>query len=260
MTKGLFDLAGKVGLVTGGNGGLGLAFARGLAKQGADVIIWGRNAEKNAEAERELQGFGVRTFSQVVDVASEEAVDAAFDAAVAKFGRIDCVIPNAGIANRAPSTAEMTTKAYEDLLAINLHGAFYTLRAAAKYMTARSEKGDAGGSIILCGSGAALGGVPGLAHYAIAKGGLAALTRVMSTELGKHQVRVNMVLPGHFKTELGGKKADAVFDALGAQTPLLRAGDPAELEGIVAYLASDAARYHTGDMITIDGGWRASYF
>lgn len=148
MGENLFDLTGKAALVIGGNSGLGLAFAIGLARAGADVIIRGRRASRNAE----------------VDVTDEQAVIDGMAAAVAQFGRLDCVVANAGAATVAPID-QMTGEVWHHLLAVNLHGVFYTCRAAAKHMKQRAEAGDPGGSIILNGSLAVFAGVPGLAHY-----------------------------------------------------------------------------------------------
>lgn len=259
MGDSMFDLTGSVGLVTGGNGGLGLAFARGLARQGAHIVIWGRDAAKNDRARAEIEGFGVHVLAQTVDVTSEAAVSDGFDAALAHFGRLDCVVANAGYAQVTP-TIEMASDIWHGLLNTNLHGAFYTLREAARRMVARAQAGEKGGSLIICGSGAVFSGVPGLAHYAASKSGLAGVMRVMAVELAPHQIRVNMIAPGYFATDIGGGDNSETVAMFASRTPLQRAGDPAELEGAVAYLASNAARYHTGDILNIDGGWLASHF
>ena len=133
-SKGAFDLTGKVALVTGANSGIGLGFARGIAEAGGDVVIWGRREERNAAAARELAERGVRVQSRRVDVSSEQQVRDGFAAALDEMGRVDCVIANAGIATLAPSFAEMSTELYQELLATNLHGAFFTLRAGAAHM------------------------------------------------------------------------------------------------------------------------------
>jgi NAD(P)-dependent dehydrogenase (short-subunit alcohol dehydrogenase family) len=259
MSKGLFDLTGKVTLVTGGNSGLGLGFARGIAKQGGDLMLWARSAEKNAAAKAELEQFGVRVETRSVDVASEEAVIQGMAEAAELFGRIDCVIANAGISNPAPSVLDLDSKRYHDLLAINMHGAFYTLREGARHMVARAERGDPGGSLIACGSLSLFLGVPGMEHYAAAKGGVATIVRGMALELGKYGIRANVVAPGYIKTDLGrdreGSELSATDEFFASSTPIPRVGYPEDFEGIIAYLASDAARFHTGDTIVIDGGY-----
>jgi NAD(P)-dependent dehydrogenase (short-subunit alcohol dehydrogenase family) len=247
-----FDLTGKVTLVSGANSGLGLGFATGIAKAGGDVVIWGRRAEKNAEAAEALRAHGRRVLAQEVDVRDEARVDAAFAEAVAELGRIDGVIANAGIQYLQPSFAEMRTDDYLGLLDVNLHGATYTLRAGVRHML---ERGG-GGSLITCGSLTVVAGVPRIQAYTAAKGALQAMTRSIAVEYGRHGIRCNMILPGRIATDLsGGKPQD---DRRFSVIPIPRSGTPADCEGIVVYLISDASAYHTGDMITIDGGLSVS--
>jgi NAD(P)-dependent dehydrogenase (short-subunit alcohol dehydrogenase family) len=138
MSSGMFDLTGKVVVSTGANSGIGLAFLHGCAKQGADVVVWGRRADKNAVALEELKAMGApRVHAEAVDVSDEAAVDAAFASTLDVMGRVDCVFANAGFQNRAESFPDMTSEMYHDLLNVNLHGAFYTLRA-----TTRKRKGS----------------------------------------------------------------------------------------------------------------------
>ncbi|CAN7652070.1 SDR family oxidoreductase [Phenylobacterium sp. LjRoot219] len=263
--QGLFDLTGKKALVTGGNSGLGLGFARGLAKQGADVMIWARSEEKNCAAEVELRQYGGEVLSRALDVASEDAVVRQMQEAAEAMGRLDCVIANAGVSSHRPSILDLDSKTYHDLLNINLHGAFYTLREAARHMVIRAKAGDPGGSIIVCGSLSVYLGVPGLSHYAAAKGALASMMRSMAVELGPFGVRVNMVAPGYIKTDLGrhrgqasageGAEASPMDKRFIEHTPMKRVGYPQDFEAITAYLASDGAAFHTGDVIVIDGGY-----
>lgn len=257
MTTDLFDLSGKTALVTGANAGLGFAYARGLARAGADIMIWGRRQEMNEQAAAELEQFGGRVLSRCVDVASEAEVVAGVEDAVARLGRLDCVVANAGFATRANSTVDMSSAMYHDLLDVNLHGAFYTLRETAAHMVTRSRAGDTGGSIIICGSLSITRGVPGMGHYAAAKGALNSLSKTMAVELGPYQIRVNVVAPGFVATEM--TQADPALYAelekhISNSTPLGRVGQPEEFEGIAIYLASDMSRFHTGDTIVIDGG------
>jgi NAD(P)-dependent dehydrogenase (short-subunit alcohol dehydrogenase family) len=264
----LFDLTGKKSLVTGGNSGLGLGFARGLAKQGSDVMLWSRNQERNRVAEEELRAFGVQSYSRPVDVSSEKAVVDGVAEAVETMGRLDCVIANAGTFSAAPSFEEMTSEMYHALLNTNQHGAFYTLREGARHMVERAKKGDPGGSLIICGSLSIFRGVPGMAHYGAAKGALTSMMRSAAVDLGKYGIRINVVAPGLIMTgeatweSQGGPPAnahepDARHQGFIDRTPLGRLGYPNDFEGIAAYLASDASRYHTGDVITIDGGFMA---
>lgn len=260
----MFDLTGKTALVTGGNGGLGLAFARGMAKQGSNAILWGRNEKKNAAAVAELTALGVEAFAQVVDVSDEAQVIAGFAEAVKRVGRIDCVVQNAGFANGAASFMDITSEQYHAQMNVALHGGFYTLREAARHMVARAEAGSPGGSIILCGSGSVFGGLRGMEHYGAAKSGLAAMMRGMAAELGRYGIRVNMIAPGYVRTDIGGSandpRAEAAEKMIASRTPIPRICHLEDVEGAAAYLASDAASYHSGDILVIDGGFLASYF
>jgi NAD(P)-dependent dehydrogenase (short-subunit alcohol dehydrogenase family) len=203
VARGLFDLTGRVALATGANSGIGLGFLQGCAKQGADVVVWGRRKDKNAAALRALQSLGApRAHSEEVDVADENAVNAAFASTLRTMGRVDCVFANAGLSSRAPSFADMTSVMYHDLLNVNLHGAFYTLRAAAQHMRMRAQAGDPGGSIVACGSLSIFHGLPLMQHYAAAKGALAAIIKGLAVEMAPFGMRANMIAPGFSLTVL----------------------------------------------------------
>ncbi len=259
MAKGLFDCAGKVTMVTGGNSGIGLGFAMGPAKMGGDIAIWARNAEKNAKAKELLLAAGAgRVETYHVDVTSEEAVVAGFAQLVSDFGRVDCVFANAGRTSNSRSFLTMDSQEWHTLLDISLHGAFYTLREAAKCMVARAEAGEPGGSLVYCGSLSMLQGIAGIQNYAAAKGGMGAVIRGIASELGQYGIRANTIAPGYIKTGFmeGGdsemiKQIDGFFSS---KTPIARPGLPVDFEGIGAYLCSDASSFHSGDTIVIDGG------
>lgn len=215
-------------------------------------MIWGRRADRNAEAVEMLRGHGTRVHSQAVDVANEAAVRRGFAEAVEAMGRIDGFVANAGINSRAESFTDMTTEQYHELLNVNLHGAFYGLQEAVRHMKARYDREGVGGSIVTCGSLSVVAGIPRIQHYVAAKGALATITRSLAVEYGAQDIRVNMVLPGRIVTELGGgtggnpEKWECI--------PMPRMGTPEDCAGIVVYLLSDAARYHTGTSIAVDGG------
>jgi len=260
MAENLFDLTGKVALVTGANAGLGLAMAEGLARAGADIVIWGRREDRNAEAAERLRAHGGRVAHRAVDVSDEQSIIEAFASAIAEMGRLDCVIPNAGFASMFP-VEDMSSEKWHDLLKVNLDGAFYTAREACKHMKQRSLAGDRGGSIIFNGSLAVFTGVPGMTHYAAAKGGLNAAMRTMAVEMGVFDVRCNMICPGYIPTELGDSPENQpLIDATLARSPIKTIGTPEDLQGIVVYLASDLSKYHTGDTITLDGGMMAQCY
>ena len=260
----LFDCTGKVTLVTGGNGGIGLGFARGVAQLGGDIAIWARNEEKNAAARAELLAAGAgRVETYQVDVSAEEAIVAGYQALLADFGRIDCVFANSGRASRSRSVLTLDAAEWHDLLAVNLHGAFFTLREGAKAMVARAEAGEPGGSLVYCGSLSMFHGIAGIENYAASKGGMGAVIRGMASELGKYGIRANTIAPGYIKTGIGTggemtpemqARMAAVDAHFSAKTPIHRPGTPEDFEGIGAYLASDASSYHSGDTIVIDGG------
>ena len=253
----LFDLTGKVVLVTGANSGLGFGFASGVAKCGGDVVVWGRRAEKNEEAAEHLLAMGAgRVHTQCVDVSSEDQVTRATTEAIDAMGRIDGLVANAGFSTMRPFH-EMTTQDYEAMLAVSQHGGFFTLREGVRHMKARADAGDPGGSVIVCGSLTNIFGHRDLAHYAAAKGAMAAIMRCLAVEYGNDGIRANMVCAGLFYTGmLGGVPEDQLpyTDVLREKNPIPRWGYPADIEGITAYLMSDCSSYHTGDLIVIDGG------
>lgn len=263
--KSVFDLSGKVTLITGGNGGLGMGFARGIAKQGGDLVLWGRNLEKNKRSAMELEALGVKVMTMQVDVSSREQVVNAYQEIVKQMGRIDAVFANAGIPPpKHHSLLDVSPDEYHNLLAVNLHGAVYTLQEGARIMVERSIAGDPGGSLVFCGSLSMFKGLPGKEAYAISKAGVGALIRCMASEMGQYGIRANSIAPGYIKTEMTGgavhgqqQPQDEWTDIdryFGAKTPVSRPGFPADFEGIAAYLVSDASSFHSGDTIVIDGG------
>lgn len=257
MSRGMFDLTGKVVLSTGANSGIGLAFLHGCAKQGADVVLWGRRADKNAEAVESLKALGApRVHAEAVDVSDEAAVEAAFTSTLKAMGRVDCVFANAGYQDKAPSFPDMTSEMYHNLLNVNLHGGFYTLRAAARHMRDRAQAGDPGGSIVVCGSLTLFQGRQGLEHYAAAKGALSVMVKGLAVEMGQYGVRANMIAPGMILTGMtsGNPHTESIIKHFSAITPLKRPGYMSDIEGPAAYLASDASAFHTGDILIVDGG------
>jgi NAD(P)-dependent dehydrogenase (short-subunit alcohol dehydrogenase family) len=253
---GLFDLTGKVVLATGANSGIGLGFLQGCAKHHADVVVWGRRADKNAEALVALKELGAkRVHAEAVDVSDEAAVSEAFANTLRVMGRVDCVFANAGFHQRVESFADLSSADYHALLNVNQHGAFYTLREAARHMRERAKNGDPGGSLVACGSLSMFHGLQGMEHYAAAKGALAAMMKGLAVELGQYGVRANMLAPGFIMTGfVDDARAAAISERFAAITPLQRPGCVADIEGPAVYLASDASRFHTGDILVVDGG------
>lgn len=256
-----FDLTGKVALVTGGNGGnggIGFGMAEAMAQAGADVVIWGSNPRKNADAEVRLNPIGVRVLTQVVDVADEHAVKAGMAEAVAKMGRIDTVIANAGIVGDAPSFSKFSTETYRKVLSVNLDGVFFTFREACNHMVGRAGAGDkVGGSLVVISSLSAIDGAARNEAYAASKGAVISMIRAIAVEHARYGIRANAILPGWIATDMSaGAHGDEKFhNAVIKRVPIRRWGQPADFGGMAVYLASDASAFHTGDSFVIDGGY-----
>jgi NAD(P)-dependent dehydrogenase (short-subunit alcohol dehydrogenase family) len=251
-----FDLTGKVALVTGGNGGIGLGMAEAMAQSGADIVIWGTNAEKNAAAEKKLAAYGCRTASRKVNVADEAEVIAGMQNAINTMGRVDCVVANAGIGGSAPF-AEMTTELFRKIHAVNEEGVFWTFREAAKHMIDRAKSGDARGSLVVVASTAGIEGAARNSAYGASKGAVMSMARALAVELARYGVRVNSIAPGWIATDMtAGAQSNPVFaEKVIPRVPARRWGQPEDFGGIAVYLASDASSYHTGETFVIDGGY-----
>jgi len=251
-----FDLTGKVALVTGGNSGIGLGMAHGLAQAGAKVAIWGRTADRNTAAVAALQAHGGEVFAQAIDVADEQAVVDGFAALLDKFGRADFVVANAGIGGGGPFTG-MTTERWRRVTAVDLDAVFWTFREACKHMVARAEAGDPGGSLAVTGSTSAIHGAPGNQAYASSKAAVGAMVRGLAVEFARYGVRANAILPGWIRSEMTKplQAWDKFNEKAIARVPMRRWGEPEDFAAIAIYLASDASRFHTGDSIVIDGGY-----
>lgn len=256
MRHNLFDLTGKTALVTGGNSGIGLGFAEGVAKHGANVCIWGTNAEKNAAALDVLRQYDTKVHAIQCDVSNEAAVLAAFGETLAVFGRVDSCFANAGIGAGGPF-ADLDYATWRKVLDVNLDGLFFTLRSAAKHMKERAERGDAGGRLIGTASLGALCGMARAEAYAASKGAVISIMQGLAVEFARYGVTANSILPGHIKTAMTERNyANEKFhNAVMPRIPLRRWGDKSDFEGIAVYLMSDASAYHTADRFLIDGGF-----
>lgn len=248
-----FDLAGKTALITGGNSGIGLGMAKALAAAGADVCIWGTNADKNAQAERSLAGAGRQVRAMICDVSDETAVEATFAATVDAFGGVDACFVNAGVSGRGQSFLDMTTEEWRRVLDVNLDGAFYTLRAATRHMAGQ----ESGGAIVVTASLAALEGQPRGEHYAASKGALIAMMRAIAVEFARSRIRANAIVPGWIHTDMTEKflDSDVVRERVLPRVPMRRWGSGDDFGALAVYLASDASAYHTGDTFVIDGAY-----
>jgi NAD(P)-dependent dehydrogenase (short-subunit alcohol dehydrogenase family) len=252
-----FDLSGKIALVTGGNRGIGLGMADALAQAGADIVLWGTNAARNAEAVKSLKAHGTRVFAARIDVSKEaEVVDGMRDA-VSRMGRVDSVFANAGIGVPVKSFADISTEDFRKVVAVNEEGAFFTLREAAKHMIERAKGGDAGGSLVGVASLAGIEGAGRNQHYGATKGAVIAMMRGIAVELARYGVRANTIAPGWIATDMTQRAQDnpAFAEKVIPRIPMRRWGKPEDFGGIAVYLASDASAYHTGDLFIVDGGY-----
>jgi 2-deoxy-D-gluconate 3-dehydrogenase len=252
---GAFDLTGRVALVTGGNGGIGLGLARGLAKAGASLVIAGRNAEKNAAAVAELTALGAPCQALEVDVADEAACRAMPEAANAKFGRLDVLINNAGIA-RGGLPQAISLADWNAVLQTNLTAVMVASQAAYPLMRAQG-----GGKIINIGSMYAVFGGPFQPAYAASKGAVVQLTKSLAAAWARNNIQVNAILPGWIITEMtaGARTSMAGFsDNIVGRTPAGRWGEPTDFEGVAVFLASPASDFVTGATLAVDGGFSIS--
>jgi NAD(P)-dependent dehydrogenase (short-subunit alcohol dehydrogenase family) len=244
----LFDLSGKVALVTGASSGLGRHFAGVLAHRGAAVALAARRVERLTEVADGITQAGGRATAVALDVTEAQSVNAAFDAAERALGPVDIVINNAGV----PSSgwfAKTTDEAWRQVLDVNLDGVFRVGREAARRMTGR------GGSIVNVASILGLGVLKGLSSYATSKAAVVQLTKAMALELARDGIRVNALAPGYFATELNDAfLASDAGQRLKSRVPMQRFGRMEELDGALLLLASDAGSFITGSVLTVDGG------
>jgi len=244
----LFDLSGKVALVTGGSRGLGHEMALAFARAGADVVVASRKAEACASTAREVEALGRKALAHACHVGDWQALDALVDAAYARFGKVDVLVNNAGMSPLYPSLAEVSEALWDKVLAVNLKGPF---RLTANVGT-RMAAGD-GGSIINVSSIAAIRPTPTETPYAAAKAGLNALTEAFAHAFGP-KVRVNCIMAGPFLTDIAKAWDPKMKQYMEATSALRRAGEPGEIVGTALYFASAASSFTTGAILRVDGG------
>jgi 2-deoxy-D-gluconate 3-dehydrogenase len=246
------ELKGRVAVVTGGNGGIGLGMARGLAGAGAAVVVSGRNAEKSRRAVTELASLGAEAVAIEADVADEAAVEALIRKTVDRFGRLDVLVNNAGMNIRKP-VQDLTLAEWRRVLDTNLTSAFLSCRAAYPVM-----KRGGGGKIINIGSMMSIFGTSFAPAYAASKGGIVQLTKAMASAWARDNIQVNAVLPGWIDTELtrnARREVQGLHDRVLARTPADRWGEPDDLSGIAVFLGGPASDFVTGTAIPVDGGY-----
>ena len=251
----MFDLTGKVALVTGGNGGIGLGMAQGLAKAGARVIIAARNAQKSAAAVESLKALGSDSFALALDVTDEASVQKAFDEVAARCGRLDILVNNAGTTVRKP-VDQLALAEWHQVMDTNLTSAFLCSRAAHPHL-----KAAGGGKIINIGSMMSIFGAPYAPAYAASKAGIVQLTKSTALSWAADQIQVNAILPGWFETELtdGARtQIPGLYERVKTRAAAGRWGQPSDIAGTAVFLASAASDYVTGTAIPVDGGFSIS--
>jgi 2-deoxy-D-gluconate 3-dehydrogenase len=248
----LFDLSGRVAIVTGGNGGIGLGMAEGMAAAGATIVLAGRNAEKGAAAVRQIAQSGGKAEFAEVDVTDEASCRALIDSAAGKHGRLDILINNAGTnIRKAPDLLSLAE--WRSVIDTNLTSAFVCTHAAYPHM-----KKSGGGKIINIGSMLSIFGTSFAPAYAASKGGIVQFSRACATAWAKDNIQVNAVLPGWIDTELtrgARREVEGLHERVLARTPTGRWGDPKDFAGIAVFLGGPASDFVTGTAIPVDGGF-----
>ncbi|MGI9149405.1 MAG: SDR family NAD(P)-dependent oxidoreductase [Chloroflexota bacterium] len=253
----MFDLHGKIAIVTGGNGGIGLGIARGLAAAGADVAVAGRNADKTAAAVAELQQLGIRALGLRADVAQEAEVHRMVADTVSGLGGVDILVANAGM-NVRKSPESYSLAEWHTIVETNLTGVFASCQAVYPELKRRG-----GGKILTIGSMASIFGFDVAAVYAATKGGVVQLTRSLASAWAKDNIQVNCVLPGWIDTELtqGARRAvPGLHERVIDRTPADRWGKPDDLAGVGVFFCSQASDFVTGTALPVDGGFSSSMF
>jgi 2-deoxy-D-gluconate 3-dehydrogenase len=245
------DLHGTVALVTGASRGLGRAGVLALAAAGADVALTGRAVDDLARVADEARAYGVRAETYRADVRDAAEIERMVESALAAFGRIDVLVNNAGIAGREKPFLELDAADWDEVVAVDLRAPALCARAVGRSMAARRQ-----GRIVNVASIGALMPLSRLSAYCAAKAGLVQLTRVMALELARHNIQVNAVCPGYFGTPMNEQffATPAGQDLIRRAIPMRRLGEPAELAPTIVFLASPAASFMTGSVITVDGG------
>lgn len=250
MTDRIFDLSGHVALVTGGNGGLGLAMARGLIKAGAAVAIWGRNTAKNAEAVAALTAAGGEAAAFACDVTDRASCEVAFAQTLARFGRIDSCFANAGGSGVRGAFHEQSIEDWRSTHALNVESVVTTFQLAIAHWLDRGTPGK----LIVTSSVASMIGLPMASGYCATKAAVQGLVRALAIEYGRAGIRANAIVPGFIETEMSLDTPKYFQDGCRRRAASGEIGQLADMEGVAVFLASDESRFMTGQCLVLDGG------
>lgn len=253
----MFDLSGKTALITGGNSGIGLGMAKGLARCGCEVSIWGRNKEKTEQAYEALKSYGPKITKQICDVSNASSVAECFHQTLKDHGRVDGCFANAGMGDNRGPFDEIEDEAWTKVMNTNLGGAFYVFRLAARHMRERAEAGDAFGRLVGTSSLSALSGMPGGQHYVSSKGGLISMMRSLAVEYARFGVTANSIIPGFVETAMTDDLIahPAFTKKVLPRIPMRRVGIGDDFAALAAYIMSDGSSWHTGQDFIVDGGY-----
>jgi NAD(P)-dependent dehydrogenase (short-subunit alcohol dehydrogenase family) len=246
----LFDLTGQVAIVTGGNSGIGLAFAKGLVKSGAKVAIWGRNQQKNTEAIAQLQTLGGDVVDFICDVTDEKQAIEAFEATISHFGKVDICFANAGGSGKKGMLHKFSAEDWNDIINLNLTSVVNTYKPVIAHLIER----NAPGKLIVTSSVAAEMGTGYAAGYGTTKAAVLGLTRALAIELGRNNIQVNAILPGYIETEMSLSSPQAFQDATKRRSASGNNGTLGQMEGVAVFMASRHTDFMTGQGIILDGG------
>tara|TARA_B100000427_G_scaffold9917_1_gene8484 strand:+ start:175 stop:933 length:759 start_codon:yes stop_codon:yes gene_type:complete len=247
------DLSEKVFIITGGNGGIGLGLAEGIADAGGAVAIWARNEEKNTDAVRAIQDIGGEAKSYICDVSNEEEVIRTLASTVKDFGRVDGLFANAGRGGTGTPLVDTSLEDWRKVMAVNLDGVFLCLREASRQLISQGS----GGSLVAVSSTSAIHGAAGNEAYGTAKTAVTGLVRALAVSLARFQIRVNCLLPGWTVTELASPAFENEYfrEVTTKRTPVRRWADPREFKEVGAFLADPSQTFHTGQQVCVDGGY-----
>ena len=247
------DLSEKVFIITGGNGGIGLGLAEGIAEAGGAVAIWARNEEKNTDAVRALQDIGGEAKSYICDVSNEEDVIRTLASTVKDFGRVDGLFANAGRGGTGTPFVDTSLEEWRKVMAVNLDGVFLCLREASRQLISQGS----GGSLVAVSSTSAIHGAAGNEAYGTAKTAVTGLVRALAVSLARFQIRVNCLLPGWTVTELASPAFENEYfrEVTTKRTPVRRWANPSEFKEVGAFLADPSQTFHTGQQVCVDGGY-----